>query len=29
VKLATHERFGVRPTNFAEFMYKNLEAFAM
>jgi uncharacterized protein YbjT (DUF2867 family) len=27
VKLSTHHRFGVRPTNFAEFVYKNLDAF--
>ncbi|SIO37585.1 NmrA family NAD(P)-binding protein [Chitinophaga niabensis] len=28
VKLGTHKLFGVRPTNFAEFIYKNLDAFA-
>jgi uncharacterized protein YbjT (DUF2867 family) len=28
IKLETHRRFGVRPTNFAEFIYKNKAAFA-
>jgi uncharacterized protein YbjT (DUF2867 family) len=27
VKLNTHKRFGIRPTNFAEFIYKNAAAF--
>ena len=27
IKLDTHKRFNVRPTNFAEFLYKNLAAF--
>jgi hypothetical protein len=27
VKLETHKLFGVRPTNFAEFIYKNQAAF--
>lgn len=27
VKLKTHRLFGVRPTNFAEFIYKNISAF--
>jgi uncharacterized protein YbjT (DUF2867 family) len=28
IKLDTHKRFNVRPTNFAEFLYKNIAAFA-
>lgn len=27
IKLDTHKRFGIRPTNFAEFIYKNISAF--
>lgn len=27
VKLDTHKRFGIRPTNFAEFIFKNAKAF--
>lgn len=27
IKLDTHKRFGIRPTNFAEFIYKNIPAF--
>lgn len=27
IKLDTHKRFGVRPTNFAEFVYRNIAAF--
>lgn len=27
IKLDTHRRFGVRPTNFAEFIYRNRQAF--
>jgi uncharacterized protein YbjT (DUF2867 family) len=28
IKLDTHRRFNVRPTNFAEFIYKNIKAFS-
>jgi uncharacterized protein YbjT (DUF2867 family) len=28
IKLETHRRFNVRPTNFAEFIYKNIKAFS-
>jgi uncharacterized protein YbjT (DUF2867 family) len=29
IKLNTHKRFGIRPTNFAEFIYKNAAAFQL
>lgn len=29
IKLNTHKLFGIRPTNFAEFIYKNLAAFTV